>query len=280
MNTASLTPNIQIFGKYVYRDNIIKENSTMALPTIVTRTSKGSALTFGEADANFTNLQSAVITVGDGSSTTGIALNGQLTFSAGTGISVAESGGTITIANTVSDTDTTNFDIGNGTTSFNVSDSETVNIAAGTNISVAVNTGTNTLTIANTQAAGITQLADDTSPDLAADLTAGGFKITNAELKDYKESVHDLGTTDSPTITVSNGNVQKVTISSGLAIPAFSDYATGQSVTLIVSGSGAATGTGSHKFAGGAKTLTTDSVVSIFYDGTTYWTSIATDFQA
>lgn len=252
----------------------------MALPTIVTRTSKGSALTFGEADANFTNLQNAVITVGDGSSTTGIALNGQLTFSAGTGISVAESNGTITIANTVSDTDTTNFDIGNGTTSFNVSDSETINIAAGTNISVAVNTGTNTLTIANTQAAGIASVSADTNPTLGGDLDCSGNVVENLELSDYSETVHNLGTTDSPTITINNGPVQKVTISSGLALGAFSDVATGQSVTLIVSGSGAATGTGNHKFAGGAKTLTTDSVVSIFYDGTTYWTSIATDFQA
>ena len=100
------------------------------------------------------------------------------------------------------------------------------------------------------------------------------------QLKDYKETVHALGSTDSPSISVSNGNVQSVTISSGLSLPAFSDAAQGQSITLIVSGSGTASGTGAYKFAGGNKTLTNDSVVSIFYDGTTYFTSIATDFQA
>lgn len=252
----------------------------MALPTIVTRTSKGSALTFGEADANFTNLQSAVLTVGDGSNTTDIALNGSITFSAGTGISVAESNGTITIANTVSDTDTTNFNIGDGSTSFNVSDSETINIAAGADISVSVNTGTNTLTIANTQTAGIANVVEDTTPQLGGDLDAQGNKIQNPIFEDYAETVYNIGSTDTPTITVANGNVQKVTISAGLSLPAFADAATGQSVTLLVSGSGNATGTGAHKFAGGSKTLTTDSVVSIFYDGTTYWTSIATDFQA
>ena len=89
-----------------------------------------------------------------------------------------------------------------------------------------------------------------------------------------------MGSTDSPSISVSNGNVQSVTISSALNLPAFSDAASGQSVTLIVSGSGTASGTGAYKFAGGNKTLTNDSVVSIFYDGTTYFTSIATDFQA
>ena len=104
--------------------------------------------------------------------------------------------------------------------------------------------------------------------------------ILSPQLKDYKETVHALGSTDNPSISVSNGNVQSVTISSGLSLPAFSDAATGQSVTLIVSGSGTASGTGAYKFAGGNKTLTNDSVVSIFYDGTTYFTSIATDFQA
>jgi hypothetical protein len=104
-------------------------------------------------------------------------------------------------------------------------------------------------------------------------------KIENIELDNYKETVYSLGSTDSPTINVANGNVQTVTISSGLALPAFTNAETGQSVTLIVSGSGTATGTAAYKFAGGSTDLTTSSVVSIFYDGTTYWTSIATDFQ-
>ena len=104
-------------------------------------------------------------------------------------------------------------------------------------------------------------------------------KIENIELDNYKETVYSIGPNDSPIITVSNGNVQTVSIVAGLALPAFTDAAAGQSVTLLVSGSGTATGTGNHIFAGGNTTLTTNSVVSIFYDGTTYWTSIATDFQ-
>jgi len=123
-------------------------------------------------------------------------------------------------------------------------------------------------------------VSEDTTPQLGGNLDAQGNKIQNPVFEDYAETIHSLGSTDTPTLNVSNGNVQTVTISSGLTIPAFSDAATGQSMTLIVSGSGNASGTGNHKFAGGNKTLTTDSVVSIFYDGTTYWTSIATDFQA
>jgi len=104
--------------------------------------------------------------------------------------------------------------------------------------------------------------------------------LKDKTLEDYSETIHTIGSNDSPSISVSNGNVQTVTITSGLSLPAFDDAAAGQTVTLIVSGSGSVTGTGSHKFAGGNKTLTNDSVVSIFYDGSTYFTSIATDFQA
>ncbi len=128
-------------------------------------------------------------------------------------------------------------------------------------------------------AAGISNVVEDTSPQLGGALDGQDNTISAIGLKDYLEPVHSLGSTDSPTISVSNGNVQSVTITSGLTLPAFSDASTGQSVTLIVSGSGNASGTGNHKFAGGNKTLTNDSVVSIFYDGTTYFTSIATDFQ-
>jgi len=204
----------------------------MALPTIVTRTSKGSALSFAEADANFTNLRDAVITVTDGSTPSDIALNGTLSFTAGTGISLAQTGGTLTITNTVTDTDT-----------------------------------------------GILNVVEDTTPQLGGALDAQGNTISNPVFKDYAETIHALGSTDTPTITIGNGNVQSVTISAGLTLPAFSDAATGQSVTLIVSGSGTASGTANHKFAGGNTTLTTLSVVSIFYDGTNYYTSIATDFQ-
>lgn len=124
-----------------------------------------------------------------------------------------------------------------------------------------------------------TELSEDTTPVLGGDLDASGNTISNPVFKDYAETIYSLGSTDTPTITVSNGNVQSVTISSGLTLPAFSDAATGQSVTLIVSGSGTASGTAAYKFAGGNTTLTTLSVVSIFYDGTNYFASIATDFQ-
>lgn len=124
---------------------------------------------------------------------------------------------------------------------------------------------------------------------LSSDLDTSGYKLSSTDAGtnntvridniNYNETPYSLGSTDSPSIDCANGTVQTVTITSGLALPAFTNAITGQSVTLIVTGSGTATGTANHKFAGGATTLTSYSVVSVFYDGTTYWCSIATDFQ-
>lgn len=122
-------------------------------------------------------------------------------------------------------------------------------------------------------------VVEDTTPQLGGTLDGQANTVQDIQLENYKETIYSLGTTDTPAIDVANGNVQTVTITSGLSLPAFTNAETGQSVTLIVSGSGTATGTANHKFAESHDgTLTTSSVISIFYDGTTYWTSIATNF--
>lgn len=125
----------------------------------------------------------------------------------------------------------------------------------------------------------IENVVEDTTPQLGGNLDGQGNKVEDIELDNYKETIYALGSTDTPSIDVANGNVQSVTITSGLTLPAFTNAETGQSVTLIVTGSGTASGTAAYKFAGGNTTLTSFSIVSIFYDGTTYWSSIATDFQ-
>ena len=70
----------------------------MAKPIIVTRIGKGSELTFGEGDANFTNLQNATLSVsGDSGTTQALDLNDTLTVSGGTGLSSVMSTDTVTI---------------------------------------------------------------------------------------------------------------------------------------------------------------------------------------
>lgn len=257
----------------------------MALPSITTRSAKGSALTFSEADDNFTNLRDAVISVTDGVSSTDINLNSAITFAAGTGISVSESNGTITVTNTVSDTDTTNFNIGDGSTSFNVSDSETINIAQGSGIGVSVNTGTNTLTISNTQTPGIANVVEDTTPQLGGELDGQGNTVSNVNMKDYKETVYALTYGATLTPDAVNGNVQKTTLTGNLEINGFSNAETGQSITIILAqdATGNRTFTTTMKMAGGDSTLSTAAnaidILTIFYDGTNYYGSLAKNFS-
>lgn len=70
----------------------------MTKPVIITRASKGSALTWTEGDSNFTNLQNATITVaGDSGTSQAIDLNGTLTVTGGTGLSSAMTSNTVTV---------------------------------------------------------------------------------------------------------------------------------------------------------------------------------------
>ena len=196
------------------------------MSTIVLRNTKGSALSFTEGDANFTNLNNDKLELTN--------------LSVGADASASGTGG----------------------------------------ISYNNATGSFTYTPPIIPSSGIGNVVDDASPQLGGALDAQGEIISNPVFKDYAETIEALGSNDAPTLTVSSGNVKTVTITNGLTLGAFSDAATGQSVTLIVSGGGNVTGTGAYKFANGTKTLVSDSVISIFYDGTTYWTSVATNYTA
>jgi len=271
-----------------------------AMATIVLRQTKGSALTFQEGDDNFQNLNTDKVELDD------------LSVSQET----ASGNGTLSYNNTTGEFTYTPPDLSSYLTDYTVTEGDvTAHQAAlsitesqisdlGSYLTAETNDLSSAVTWANVPDANITEssvtqheaalsitesqisdlqsyltsetfteVSQDTTPELGGELVCAGNTISNPVLE-------DLGSTDTPTITVSNGNVQTVTISSGLTLPAFSDAATGQSVTLIVSGSGTASGTAAYRFAGGNKTLTTLSVVSIFYDGTNYFASIATDFQA
>jgi hypothetical protein len=232
--------------------------------SITLRSVKGSALTFQEGDDNFNNLNTDKIELTD------LSVGSEATASGDGSISYNNTTGVFTY---------TPPDLSSYLTSYTETDPV---VGAVTGIVKADGAGNISAAVAGTDyiaTEAFTSLVQDTTPQLGGALDCQGNDIRNAVLEDYAETIHSLGSTDTPTITVSNGNVQSVTITSGLTLPAFADAATGQSVTLLVSGSGTASGTAAYKFAGGNTTLTTSSVVSIFYDGTTYWTSIATDFQ-
>lgn len=317
----------------------------MAVPTIVTRAGKGSALTFTEADTNFTNLRDATLSVTDGSNSTALNLNDTLTFTAGSNMTVTESAGTITLAASLTSlTGSLDMD-GNSITDtnagpmtfipaagqfFKISQGEGIDLsmstpvikASATNEMLEINTNglgsvyfTNGLLVGgNYGASGYTVITGQTSagvairtnngaagandPQLALtsgggiSVTAGatstttfnGTNVSNMQLKDYKETVYTGGsTTGTITPDVANGNVQAISLTGNITFNAFANPEAGQSMTLIIDTNGTGrTLTSTMKFAGGNKTLsTTDTtdILSVFYDGTTYWASLATDFS-
>lgn len=118
----------------------------MAKPTIVTRAGAGRALTHTEADANFTNLRDATITVTDGTTGSAIDLNGTVTFSGANGVTVSQSGGTLTI-------DGSNLILGSNAASgnINLNGNNLTDSTGGVNID-----GTNTIIVSGTTGAPIT----------------------------------------------------------------------------------------------------------------------------
>lgn len=71
----------------------------MTKPVVTLRNTKGSALSYSELDTNFQNLRDATITVSDGTNSKAIDLNGTITFTAGSNITIGvnPSTGAITV---------------------------------------------------------------------------------------------------------------------------------------------------------------------------------------
>jgi len=155
--------------------------------------------------------------------------------------------------------------------------------------------------INTTATSGIAGVYADANPSLGGNLTVMGYSIISASngninitpngtgqtvIKniEYNENIYALGTTGgtiAPNVT--NGNVQTITLNSALTINGFTSPVAGQSLTLIITGGTAYTSiTSTMKFAGGIKTLTGTAgcidILSIFYDGTTYYASLGKGF--
>lgn len=133
----------------------------------------------------------------------------------------------------------------------------------------------------------IENVVEDTTPQLGGNLDGQGNEVSDIQLDNYKEVIYSGGTTTG-TITpdVANGNVQTITLTGNITFNAFANAETGQSMTVIIkqpSSGGPYTLTSTMKFAGGTKTLSTAAdaidIMSVLYDGTTYYASLATNFS-
>jgi hypothetical protein len=100
------------------------------------------------------------------------------------------------------------------------------------------------------------------------------------------EPVYDNGNSGAATITpnAANGATQKYTLTGNITWSAFGTPVAGQSMTMILvqDGTGGRTLTSTMKFAGGSKTLSTAAnaidIMTVYYDGTTYYASLSKGF--
>ena len=135
-----------------------------------------------------------------------------------------------------------------------------------------------TLTTTNTTA---TIVSESNGNIVLAPNGTGQTAIKNLE---YNEFIFAICTT-SGTIApdVANGNVQSITLNGNLTLNAFTNPVAGQSLTLIdTTGGTGRTLTSTMLFSGGSKTLSTTStvdIITVFYNGTTYYASLAKDFK-
>lgn len=267
------------------------------MTTIVTRASKGAALTWTEGDANITNLNNDKIELTSLSVTTNSAsgggslsynnTNGTFTFTpADTTASVALDDITDVVLTTPSTGQVLSYNAGNWVNSAvtvgSIDDITDVVLTTPSNGQVLSYNNGNWVNSA--ASGGISNVVEDTTPQLGGELDGQGQTISNVNFKDYKETNYSLSYAATITPDVANGNVQTVTLTGNVTFNALGNPEGGQSLTLIIKqdATGNRTLSSTMLFAGGEKTLSTAGnsidILSVFYDGTTYYASLAKGF--
>jgi hypothetical protein len=265
------------------------------MATIVTRTGKGSALTFAEGDANFTNLNNAKLED---------ITNESISDLSDVNITGGVAGGTVSDVDDVRNPNVITLDGGDPILVFNMrirftgTDVTAAGLVENQDYYIAADIGNDQFEIANSLNGAPISLTDPgaitdfnwTAPDinsagisngqtliwdtannrfnagnisvtsLTQNLDANSFKIQDVQLEDYKETVFNIGTQSGTlNLDVQNGNVQTVNLNGNITINGFTNAEAGQSMTVIIKqdGTGNRTLSSSMFFAGGEKTLTT-----------------------
>ena len=110
----------------------------------------------------------------------------------------------------------------------------------------------------------------------------GGTFTDTITTKGVNETVYNWGNVSAGTYTpnVSSGTVHRMTLTGNVTISSLANATTGSNCTLIITqdGTGSRLLTSTMKFQGGNNILSTagtsTDIISIFYDGTTYWAGL------
>lgn len=139
--------------------------------------------------------------------------------------------------------------------------------------------------------AGISNVVEDTTPQLGGDLDGQDNTIKNVNFEDYQETVHQLAFATNITPDPTNGPIQEITLTNNVSFGGFSTETDGTTITLIIKQDGTGNRTfvenldsGNRMlFAGGTSTLSTAGgaidIMTITFAGGIYYASLSTNFS-
>ena len=166
-----------------------------------------------------------------------------------------------------------------------VTNSNTINVAGASRSNDIYNVNQGNIIIGDSNNVGVTSKFTDLA-NTAIGAYTGNFSASNVSLTKFNETVVSLGTLSgdiAANLDVSTGTIFQVTTGGGLTINSLTNAVAGTSATIIIT-QGATTGTltSSMKFAGASKTLSTNTgdidIISVFYDGSTYYSTLSTGY--
>ena len=251
------------------------------MATIVTRSGKGSALTFVEADANFTNLNTdkielTNISVGTEAAATGdgaIAYNnttGVITYTPPTAAGI----GALVAADAVlaGDLDVNDGIITNGVTDGNVTvqtngsgklvvdsdllikDGFIITSETDSDISIQIDGTGKVVFDGDIKLLDGFLITSETDSDVIIEPDGGSIFLNGA----VKELVDEQTTGGTVAPAATDGTIQMITLNASLTINEFTDPVTGQTITLYIDGTG-----GSYTLTLGANILTPGGTLTL-----------------